>query len=375
MSYVPTVTLDGVPVEALVLQGVQITYGRQDVVSQPEATSCSLTLLYDSSLGTLDVETLRIGAPVEVYMDVDLRFAGTVTDVQVDRNVAQLVAVSPVLARLGRYTAPTVPAASGTTGTAMGTAWPTFQAAYATPPTLDASSGTVTVDVDPATEENAAGWLAAVVGSEPAGVLFERISTGELVFRGTEDRRDLTPLLELDGTTTSADWSVSRRVAEKINTVAVEWTGGTVELADAADVAAAGVYEETISTLIDNELDATTRARLTLRNRTDPDWQLDALRIAVSTWPGIDPPSTWIGPLEIGRVVVLPELLPGFQTRYFVEGYTERIGRDLWELELYLSDVTLTRPADRWIDVALGVTWAGMNQTLTWDDVLKEPVA
>lgn len=368
-----TVTLDGNPAEELTLQGVEISYGRQDVTAQPEATTCSMSLLYESSLGSLDPDTLRIGTPLEVYVGTERRFAGVVTDVEVDRNTAQLVAVSPVLSRLGRYTAPTVPATTGTTGTALAAGWNAFQNAYSTPPALDASTGTVTVDVDAQSDVGPLEWLAPVIASEPAGVLFERISTGEIVFRDSDDRRTIVPAYTFTGDTTSIGWRFARRIAEKVNTVSVTWTGGTVDLDDATDVAAAGVYQTSLETVIDNETDATTAARFILRNQTVPGWQLDALPVGVAVLDSLDQAA--LAALEVGSVVEIPEILPGFQTLYFVEGYTERIGRDLWELELYLSDVSLSRPADRWVDVGAGVTWAGMNQTLTWDDVLKEPVA
>jgi hypothetical protein len=359
-----------VQLQSKTLQGVSINYGRTDLSSSPAPMSCSLSILWDSSLGTLDPDLFLIGNGIGIANDTGWRFQGEMTDVSVNKDVISITAVSRPLSRLSRLTLDFT-GLSSSSGVVLGSALSTIELAIGYI-VKSVSIGTVGVTAPTSTAANALDYLQQIADSEPSGVLSDD-RNARLWFTDANDRRTTTPAATLLASEISNAWTAERRVSSKANRARVGWTGGTVQYDDTADQATYGVYEDSVTTLINNSSDATILATRMVKNQTVPDWQLSELTLELSTLSAARQLALTTA-FQISNLIEIPTLFAGLQTKYFVEGYSERIGQTSWSITLYLSDITLTRPADRWIDVPVAEQWNTLAPALTWDQAWKEPV-
>jgi hypothetical protein len=376
------VEIAGDPVVDVVVENVTVSYGRQNVWQTVAPTACTLTVLTDSPLGAFDPATAAIGQYVQIdgyssspYV-LATHFVGKITDVTVVEHLAQITAVAVPLAAWGRYTATAVTAipADTLTGAAItllnAEIAPGFDEQFVT-----IAAGTQTVQLAAAAAVNALELAQLVASSEPAGVIYEYAQTNAIVlgFADAETRR-------VSGASTftfaagelDRSWAFVRRISSKVNSAVVDWYAGTAFVDDPVDVLANGVYQLTLGTALDNELDAITAASTVIAHQKDPGWEIESIKV-------IGPTLSLARQLallqaKVGDTVTLPSLGAGFPTAFFLEGWTTTIRRNVWECDLYLSDQTLTRPADRWLDVPIGEKWNTLSPSLTWDEALKEPV-
>jgi hypothetical protein len=376
----PSVKLAGVTITQYVVDGVEIRYGRTDVrTTVADPTSCTFDVVRNSSIGTLVAETIEIGQTVTVEVTVPAgtrrRFTGQVTDVQLSRDTATVIAVSGLLDRLGRATIPISTAAgtsaTGSAITALAAEITSSGVWSSTPATVTASAGTVDVTVSPSAEIGALEALAAVAGSEPAGALWERLSPPSIVFSDQEDRRSVIADITLTPADVGFGYVAARRVGEKANRAVVSWTGGTVDETVPADVSLNGQYTIDYTTWLADESDATYLALRALGNYVSPDWSFDELFVPVTA---LSDAQKWtLAQLEVGSVLrVSPAIEPALPTRWFVEGWSETLGPTRWEITFYVSDVRLSRAPQRWSDVDPLITWSDVNTTgTTWIEACR----
>ena len=120
-SFTPTVKLNGVAVSSQTIAQITIGYGRQSVYDKPAPGTVTLSLLRDSTLGTIDLDDVRIGGKLEVLCTPEYvidpnptrtRFYGLITDVTADRDTVNIVGVTAglyVLEQLRAVVPPDVP--------------------------------------------------------------------------------------------------------------------------------------------------------------------------------------------------------------------------------------------------------------------------
>ena len=367
-----TVTIAGTPVAALVLDGVTISHGRQDLAGPVGPSTATVTILRDSPLGVWDANTVRVGDLVTITrtppgQTSTTRFRGRVTDVTAGRDVATVVAVSNPLSQLGRLTISTA-GQSGNVSTVIASVLAAALAQLPDPVTVNTAPGAVTVTVPPQTNVTAAAWLAELAAQEPAGTIAETVDGTGLVYRPL-DRSTNTPAITFTGNELGQDWNLSKSVADRANTVTVDWTAGTITVDDPADIAAFGRYAAELDLWIDDVIDATRSARLRLTYGTNLVWQLDGATVPAATLTAARQAQI-AAAVRVGALVEIPELIPGAQRRYFVEGWDELHGPARWDLTLYLSDAGLSRPPQTWDDAPPALTWSTVPAGLTWDDLL-----
>ena len=367
------------------MEGVTINYGRPDITSQPNATTASVTVLRDSTIGNFDSDLsyFELGNILTVEANwggpVYTRFQGTITDVTIDKYFITILAADDLYSALGRFKLTKTGDVDLTGGRIQETLQYALPAAGFPIPPYDIDPGTVNVYAADATTQNALTYLQEVTNSEPSGVFFRDILTGDLRFTDSEARRQQIPG---DPYQSYADteildiWSIRKTSQEKINRAVISNDINTVTYEDAADITNAGIYEYTFASLLNTNAAMLTLARRIVVNRARPDFTYSALQIELSTMSDARQEAI-ISTLRIGQLTEIPtigSLNPSaIGNSFFVEGYSETIGQKSWSITLNLSDARLTRPPQRWSDITSGVQWDDAQiDPYTWNDLLKE---
>jgi len=365
------------------LEGVTINYGRPDVTSQPNASTASVTILKDSTLGNFDddLSYFDLGNLVTIEATFSgipyTRFQGQITDVTVDEYFITLLAADDLYSALGRFKLTKTGDVDLTGGRIQETLQYALPAAGFPVPPYDVDAGTVYLYAADATTQNALAYLQEVTNSEPSGVFFRDILTGDLRFTDSEARRKqilIDPYQSYSDTEVLDVWSIRKTSHEKINRARISNDINTVTYEDAADITDNGIYEYSFTSLISTSADMLTLARRIVVNRARPDFTYSSLQIELSTMTPARQEGI-ISTLRIGQLTQLPTFGAFNITAldFFLEGYTERIGQESWGISLNLSDARLTRPPQRWSDIVSGVLWNDAQiDPYTWNDMLRE---
>lgn len=366
------------------LEGVTINYGRPDVTSQPNATTASITILKNSTMGDFDDDLSYFDLGNVVTIEATFsgipypRFQGQITDVTVDEYFITVLAADDLYAALGRFKLTTGPDVQTTGDRIQETLQYALPAAGFPIPPYDVDSGTVYCFLqDPPVTTNALAYLQEVTNSEPSGVFFRDILTGELWFTDSEARRQqisLDPYQSYSAAEVLDVWSLRKTSQDKINRATISNDIDTVVYEDAADIADNGIYEYNFNSLLNTSDDMLTLARRIVVNRARPDFTFSAVQIELSTMTDARKEAI-ISTLRNGQLTLLPTFgafnVDGLD--FFVEGYSETIGQIAWNITLNLSDARLTRPPQRWSDIVSGVLWNNAQlDVYTWNDLLKE---
>lgn len=372
MSHSVTVTAwPATDVSTATLNRVSVTYGAQDLTAQPDPSTCSLELLYDSTLGTLDLENFPLGQRLIVTVTPAgysgrVRFIGKITDAVVDRDVLLLTLVSEPLQKLARQTITLDAYAATLTDEALNIA------GHAIPDLLNiiATGGTVSVSSPAIDGVNALTYCQTIASNEPAGRLFEYPWTNDFAyFRGQDARDDVTPDLTLASSEILDDWSIRRSVVQLCNrAVVVDANGIETVVENYAHQLEFGVYEIRLETSLSSTTDAEILATKTVTAGVNPAWILSGIRIPLGTLSAARQDEI-VPLLVVGTVVEIPELYPGAQTVYFLEGYDETVGRGFWDVTLYLSDISASWNPQQWDDLAALLTWSAVPASTTWNDL------
>jgi hypothetical protein len=407
-----TITIDGTDYSSNVLEGATIQVGRTNVDETITPHAATVNLLHRGT--SVDPNVFEIGQETRITVDkqntagTHLLFVGQITDVVVTRDTIQIISVSAPIVDLARQDI--------TTGNVTGTVPEAFTTLYGliSSPSYAPAGGfyalgaTSTVDV-PAATDNALALLTQVAASEIEGLVNQ--DAGETVFFTTaEDRRTYTPDLELETDEVLVDYQVTRRRDQLVNRVAVNYDAGTWTESDTTSIADFGILTKTIDTFLDTPADAEAYAIFELARSTVPAFYLDRIGVpahlltpadydvlvmapirsapvatawedvpASTAWDDLDAFTPWetfqVGESTAGAFLLrIPELFTGLPRSYFVEGATYQIGRNTLTVDLSISESTLTRPTQRWVDVFPSIAWQNVDATQTWEDLNKEEV-
>jgi len=397
------VTIAGTDYSSSVLNSVRLRVGRDNVDGLIEPHAAAVQLLH-RDVPSVDPNGFEIGQTVTITVDkratagTHTLFVGQITDLVVNRDALEVVAVSAPIVDLARQQITT----AGTTGTVL----QAFDTLYGliSSPSYEPAGGffalgagqTVTV---PAGTYTASDVLQTVAGSAIEGLLNQ--DAGQTVFFTTSaDRRTYVSDLELEGDEVLIDWEVTRRRSQLVNRVDVDYSSGTESAEDATSISTFGILTKQISTFLDASADAQDYAdfeiaRATVPAHTLPAADFDVLVVApirqpsvAVAWQDVPAGTAWedltgsmiwqnfqLDDTTAGAFLLrIPELFPDLPRDYFVEGATYTITRNTLDVELSISEASLTRPLQRWIDVPGSILWQNVDAGQTWADLDKDQV-
>lgn len=150
---------------------------------------------------------------------------------------------------------------------------------------------------------------------------------------------------------------------------------GTVEFNAPASALVGAVTRNTQTVLYSasstgNRPNATDVAVATVGWGAQPGYVLDA-NLVMSAMTG-DRMRTVCDNLLVGRLWETPTIATGLPTSWFLEGYTESIGRRNWTIRVKLSDVRNSWYGQTWDDVTATLQWDQVGATVTWLDLQGE---
>lgn len=375
-------TLTGATVD-----GFAITHGRRTTKERCPANTCTLTLVRSSMAvnpgswlvgDSLTVDMTNTGQPTTTM------FTGAITDVTVNRDLITVTAVSNTLAAIGRTTV-TLPAQTYVTMSSAYNTLITAVQAKGGAPGLSAGSYSLqsAVTYPLQTDVNALQHLQALEDTEPNGVIAQE-TNGSITFYGYGYRNMASTPTGVptnrqfdwsgEGAKIGKDWSFKRTVSDKLNDVNVKWASGTESYANSADVTANGLYEKTVTTYLGDQDSALFYGRNIVQHYATPSYVASSFFIDIGRFGDADRQRI-AQYMRLGSWVKLPTLdatwSPGFSGEYYCEGWRLTASRTSVMMELFLSDAALTRAGQRWQDVTSGVTWATVNATYDWNDLLN----
>jgi hypothetical protein len=356
-----TVTINNLPVEARVLEGVTIRYGRDGIDDTVPASSCSLQLLATNE----DQPAISLRDLVVVKIDGTIVFRGKVTDRQIDvpfidsariGTIQSVIAVG-ALSELGR-----VLSGGGAYPSELDGARVSRILTEAAPlaPTIDASTGPISTS-----EQSYDYWASAGLETIDAGTVTLNARTGELAkalelvdtvttsagspglyetpagLYGYADARrrskNITPIT-LDAAVIGASITSASRVGDLINTVSVTYGTSSPQAAvsatDPLSTNAFGIIAKSITTELASSTDATDLATRVTRTRSEPRLNLESITVNLDL-PALDPTekTALTGP-TYGKPITLTGLDSrmglGSTWQGFIEGWTisARQGRE-----------------------------------------------
>jgi len=407
------VDIAGTDYSAHVLDRVSLEVGRTgvDELIQPHAATF---YLIHRDVSAVDPNGFEIGQTVTITVDKQATagthtlFIGQITDLVVTRDTLQIIAVSAPIADLGRQEITTA-GYSGTVLEAFDTLYGLISSPSYEPAAGFYALGATDVVTVPAGTYRASDVLQTVAQSAIEGLLNQ--NEGDAVFFTTAaDRRTYTADLELEEAEVLVNWEVTRRRSQLVNRVDVAYSSGTETEEDASSIAGFGILTKQIDTYLDGADDAQNYALFEIARSTVPAFYLDRITVAADTltaadydvlvvapirqanvatawddvpigtaWNDLDAGTPWetfqLGASTSGAFLLrIPNLFADLPQDYFVEGATYEITRNTLRVDLSISEATLTRPAQRWVDVSPLIAWQNVEATQTWADLSKEQV-
>ena len=417
MSHQIDLHIDGVHYSSKALDGVSIQWGRQSVQDQPEPTSCTFSLLRDSTLGTIDVADIKIGAEVKLEVappsqPTFRRFFGVVTDVDVNHETVVVACVatgiyvmrqlgwvlnsgqvdssegdaSSVVIRFYNYAAQQLgftftnpPAETRFPQYSLDADWPNGH------PYMSFVNG-VAADEPPVrlgVLDTMVEWAKVV----PSGVIWENmlevggVDNVNVVFDGQLARdKPLTPDLVLTADEVLLDWTSGRDLglfttssnigysgfATVVGTDVQYNSGGTEEYVSAL-TAGYGAFAKSYGTKLVYAADAAELAKVNVQNGQVPGY-VTLVTVPMKTLAHARQ-SAIVAELLVGNLIEIPSLSTGLPTVYFLEGYAETISQGDWTIRLMLSDPSNSWYGQRWQDVTPTLKWNQVDHTVTWIDL------
>lgn len=368
---------------------IAINHGRSDSGGQPEASSATLDF------------TARPENPLPAFLDVgsvitvttrlpdtgtgaveSTRFTGRVSDINMgwddegedtpDAGTGQIVAMG-VLAELGRQIVGAEPFPQELDGARvariMGLAGFTLNPSFSDPGT---------VQILPRDIDSRSALEVATDTAQSAGGIVWATRNGEVRYADADHRRNTAYAFTLD----SCDLLVTpvwvRNMAGLVNEVSIGYgvsgdEGGEQPRYVARDDSSRakwGRFSYSTATELAALADAQAMAQLLLTRNKQPVWVMAALPVDMA---GLDPART--GDLLRSDMHTLIQLtglpsagLAPTQFPAWIEGWTERLGWGIHEIELVISGYCRTAPPPRWNDIPSALTWDAVGPAMTWDE-------
>lgn len=214
-----------------------------------------------------------------------------------------------------------------------------------------------------------------------AGILWEK-QDGTVVYSDSTGRDyPSTPWGTLTLQTNAAfgppcildDWTAEQTLSDMVNSAVVTYggTGRTVTLRDQTSIDTYGIYSAYEDLPVSSVSWAQLRASRLVANYRQPAITVSPLTIELSI------PSAPIAPALSATVSTAVDWLPGpppipeMPDVCYLEGYTETITQTSHRLELWLSDIRLSRTPQTWGEVSPTLKWNAVTPaTRTWYELI-----
>lgn len=363
---------------------VTIRHGRDGADDQPDASSATIELSWDTSVDalpqTIEPGSILIVTSAKLATTGDsTRFRGIVTDMTIgwddagtetpQRPVAQIVAVGP-LGSMGRRSIGDEPWPQELDGARVSrilTLTGVATDALRNDPGL--------VQVIPRDVDKQPGLDVARGVADSAGGILWQTRDGVVLYADAEHRRNATPELTIDACQILVTPTWAKTSAGLINSVSLAYgiapDGGeqpTTSLRRDDSVARYGLFEYSETTELAALADAQARASMLTTRNAFPYWNLTALPVDMG---GLDPVAyDKILALDMHSLVEVTGLpragsVPT-STSLWVEGIEETLTFGGYELVLAVTGYCRTSPPPRWNDVSPSATWDAVG-AMTWD--------
>lgn len=378
----------GPPVDiSCLVDTVSIIHGRDDSAGQPNASTVTLGLSFDTRETDLPA-AVEIGAGIQVTTTPpgaaapSVRFGGgAITDVVIgwddmgddtpNAAVVQLIAAGP-LAALGSRVVGAEPFPEELDGARVARVL-ALAGVVLDPNTSD--PGTVQIlprDID----SQPALAVVQDVAASASGMVWET-RAGDVRYADAEHRRNVAPSLTLDACDVLVTPTWRRDTTGLINAVSIGYgdagEGGEQPRYVASrpeSQARYGYRGFTAATVLAALADAQAMGNLLLTRNVVPVWILSELPVDVGGL-GADETAALLG-LDLHDLLALTGLpivgaLPS-TTSLWIEGWAENLADGVHEISLFVSGFCRTSPPPRWDDLSPDLTWDTVSAALTWDD-------
>lgn len=399
------VTIGGIEYTDVILSGVTMTSGRTDIYSQAVAGYCSLSVLnLDEAVFTFAVNqglTLQLKDSTGTYIPV---FGGSLTDIEVEiissggagtSSAARLTALG-ALSRLPKaltegvlskqldgeqiLTILTDLLVNNWTEVPAALTWSTYPATT----TWANAENTGLGDVDTGIYELQARTadttdmysLVAALAASGFGYLYED-AQGRISYAGADHRQNY---LAVNGyTTISANQALSSGIrtvtqsGDVRNDISLKWRAGTETASDAVSIASYGKLSQSITTTLQNKVDAESQAQRYLDLRKYPRAKFDSITFPITSPELDDTTRDLLLNIFMGmpiRITDLPLNIAGGQFEGYVEGWTWNVSLNSMSLTINVSPIEFSTVAIYWSQVSPSEAWNTLSNTLTWEKAI-----
>jgi hypothetical protein len=375
----PAVLINGQDFTGETIGQITIRRGRDSVYVEPSASYAAVTLRsVGSSL------PLQVGQELTVTLNsfIGVRetlFRGRISDVD--------ISVTPAKTLIGGYRVTAVgPLAGANRRQVLDTGRPVEKDGERAEAAIVAALGTAIIapgKFDEGVYDLAAldaedgGYSALSVAQESAasgaGVLYE--TRDGLIAYADSERRALTldenGFTPVSGNTLDPDgMNVSSSLSELANQIVLDYSGGVVERSVQESIDEFGLFVRRISTILENQSDAETRAEELAQNLSVPAFKADVFRLLLNNASGpLLDLLVRVEPNDGVSFRELPSVLGFTRLDSFVEGVEWRLDPFRVELGLFASDERLSVGQVYWGRVTGTLEWDDVDPVLKWQDV------
>lgn len=388
--------LDSAVADADTVAAVTITYGRQSTLEQPQPATCTVTMLADAATQP------ELGMPLTITSSQGAtdwqRFTGNVVGIERNRYTIAVTCTSAALGRLARlngpdYTFTNQLVGAGANLDALLYASGATKGVNALAFTYDAGTTTIVPShVVPA--GNVLAQCQAIAGYDVSGWFWEQ-QDGTLRFSDSTAR----PFTNTSGADVflavsaaaflpvgiADSWRAVQNLDGLVNQASITYgrPSATVVMAEDDSITTWGLFAYSEDLPVVDADDAVRRASRLIANGNQPRVQTNPITVALEALND----SQAAGILNADMLTSfgwLPSAsasgIPGLPEYCFLEGYTERItghgagSLGSHRLDLWLSDVALTRSMQQWDQVTPTLTWATVTAGTQWFELAGENI-
>jgi hypothetical protein len=157
------------------------------------------------------------------------------------------------------------------------------------------------------------------------------------------------------------------------NVVALKWRAGTEEVSNLESVALFGKLGQSITTTLQNSLDAESQAQRYLDLRSFPRAKFESITFPITSPELSDSERDALLGVFMGMPISLTDLplnISGGEFQGYVEGWTWSVSLNSILLTINMSPIEFSQVAINWEQVNAAETWNSITNTLTWEKAI-----
>jgi hypothetical protein len=387
------------------LSGVTMTSGRTDIYSQPVAGYCSLVIVnLDESQFTFAINdglTLQVKNSAGTYVPI---FGGSITDIGIEVATAgdAGIVTTAALTALGALSRLPKALTEGVLSTDLdgdqietiltdllvntwsevpaALTWSTYPATETWENAQNTGLGTIDsgiYELEARTSDVTDMYsLVSALANSGFGYLYED-AQGRINYAGADHRQNY---LAANGyTTLSANQALSAGIrtitqsGDVRNDIALKWKSGTEFATDAQSILTYGKLSQSITTTLENEIDAESQAQRYLDLRKFPRAKFESITFPITSPEINDATRDALLGIFMGQPIKLTDLplnISGGQFEGYVEGWTWNVSYNSITLTINVSPIEFSTVAVYWSQVSASETWNTLSNTLTWENAI-----